>query len=947
MAKKVQYTDILGEGLSAELVKKFSAMGKASIDAYVAQIQAGMKNINISDVVNAKNIKGQAGIASQIDNAKTKLTELTEMGKKYQQVVNQISMTKLQTKVDTSAIGSYNRLNAELNLNIAKLKALGSTEAYAFQTKKKLTTEIQRQDAELKKLDATMGRHQRNVGNYKSALVGLWGSIKSLAAAYVGLYAIVGAVKDIFGKTTELNALSFSLKVLIRNTKELADTQNFLAGIAERFGLNILSTSQSYLKFRASILGTNFDLKESQRLFESVAKAGAVLGLRADRMELVFLALEQMISKGTISTEELRRQLGDLLPGSVQIMANALDVTIPKLLQMIKANKVLATDALPKFRIELERTYGLNSITNINTLQASIGRMQTSWLNFVKTINATEFSKTVVDALSGLINLFVSHDIKIETQGMVKYSEMIGKINLQLDVITKKEEKIGKPQVKVEKENAVYKYWLDAVNMLGRYEKEAKSYFGSKEAEVWAFAYKKLAKELDDLLISMGKADLPIDLIEDEELTRLKDAVNLSKGFINNLKAKIALNEYLINQSADLSDISRMELENKEWTKQIELIKEVIDWEKQLKDWQDESADAIKNSLSEIETENEKLYKQSKYRTDAFVKGYEDFQTELERFNKKMGITQDEFYKRDLELLKYDLDTKKITEEQYLINRVRLWVKYNQNLLDNMDNFAQSFTYLLSEINQGQLDAAQEEVDIQEDKLSKLKDQLDEEKALKDKGKANDYDRLVDSIAEQEKLRDSANKKLAKQQKIQAQIQLASQLSSIATAAAGIIESMTAEFGWVGAIAGLAEVAALIAAWMTYKNKINSLDTQQYAEGTESVEGPGTTTSDSVHARLSKGERVVPAKINDYLLGIPNNDLPALASIYRLNFNKVPDNVQVYNSYAEVVDAIDRSRKVSEKMLKNQEDTPTFIVLPDGKLQLNFGKYKTQIVTIK
>ena len=51
-----------------------------------------------------------------------------------------------------------------------------------------------------------------------------------------------------------------------------------------------------------------------------------------------------------------------------------------------------------------------------------------------------------------------------------------------------------------------------------------------------------------------------------------------------------------------------------------------------------------------------------------------------------------------------------------------------------------------------------------------------------------------------------------------------------------------------------------------------------YAKGTDYVEGKGTGTSDSVVARLSKGERVVPAAINAKLAGIRNEDLPRLLS---------------------------------------------------------------------
>jgi len=52
----------------------------------------------------------------------------------------------------------------------------------------------------------------------------------------------------------------------------------------------------------------------------------------------------------------------------------------------------------------------------------------------------------------------------------------------------------------------------------------------------------------------------------------------------------------------------------------------------------------------------------------------------------------------------------------------------------------------------------------------------------------------------------------------------------------------------------------------------------KYAEGTEYVHGAGTSKSDSVTAKLSVGERVVPAEINKYLIGIKNRDLPALVA---------------------------------------------------------------------
>lgn len=55
---------------------------------------------------------------------------------------------------------------------------------------------------ELKKIDATIGNHQRNVGNYASALDGVGGKLKSLATNFLSLIGIVG-VGSIFSSAID------------------------------------------------------------------------------------------------------------------------------------------------------------------------------------------------------------------------------------------------------------------------------------------------------------------------------------------------------------------------------------------------------------------------------------------------------------------------------------------------------------------------------------------------------------------------------------------------------------------------------------------------------------------------------------------------------------------------------------------------------------------------
>lgn len=76
--------------------------------------------------------------------------------------------------------------------------------------------------------------------------------------------------------------------------------------------------------------------------------------------------------------------------------------------------------------------------------------------------------------------------------------------------------------------------------------------------------------------------------------------------------------------------------------------------------------------------------------------------------------------------------------------------------------------------------------------------------------------------------------------------------------------------------AAIANIIVTTAATAAQVAVIASQKIPKYAKGTEYVNGGGTETSDSIPAMLSKGERVIDAKTNKMLKGIPNSMLPEL-----------------------------------------------------------------------
>ena len=130
-----------------------------------------------------------------------------------------------------------------------------------------------------------------------------------------------------FKLAKKLDGLNFAMETVISNSNELERTQAFLADITEKYGAEIVTTTERYIKFLTAAKQSNVALSDTEKIFRTVTKAAGVLGLSTDELNGTYLALEQMLSKGKVTTEELRRQLGERLPGAFGIMAEAIGVT--------------------------------------------------------------------------------------------------------------------------------------------------------------------------------------------------------------------------------------------------------------------------------------------------------------------------------------------------------------------------------------------------------------------------------------------------------------------------------------------------------------------------------------------------------------------------------------------------------------------------------------------
>lgn len=178
--------------------------------------------------------------------------------------------------------------------------------------------------------------------------------------------------------------------------------------IADRTGTAISDVIPAYTKLTAATKNTSLQGTKTREMFEGVAKVAGQLQLPVEQTTGVFKAMEQMVSKGVVQSEELRGQMGDRLPGAFQIAARAMNMTTEELSAMMKKGKLSSEEFLPKFVEELERTYGVDSISRIDNFGAALNRVNNAFVMLYAKLNevtqASSKIKTVFDVIATTVN---------------------------------------------------------------------------------------------------------------------------------------------------------------------------------------------------------------------------------------------------------------------------------------------------------------------------------------------------------------------------------------------------------------------------------------------------------------------------------------------------------------------------------------------------------------
>ncbi len=247
-----------------------------------------------------------------------------------------------------------------------------------------------------RELQRLKGVESRHVGRPRPTMplgggLGI-GGFGLIGAAYAGREAYMTAL----GADSARSAINFATNG--RGNEAVSSVK----AINEQYGLSNAAGLEGFKTLAGSVRSLNMPLKQTLDLYESVGQASAAMKINGEAQKGIFLALGQIASKGTVSAEELRGQIGERLPGAFGIAAKAMGVTEQELGKMMQRGELASKDFLPKFAAELRKTFEVGAKAQKNSPQAVFARFNNTLREVTVTIGGV-----LIPVLTDAMQLFI------------------------------------------------------------------------------------------------------------------------------------------------------------------------------------------------------------------------------------------------------------------------------------------------------------------------------------------------------------------------------------------------------------------------------------------------------------------------------------------------------------------------------------------------------------
>lgn len=246
------------------------------------------------------------------------------------------------------------------------------------------------------------------------ALTGLKAELRNAFTGLIGLYSGATFIKSLADTATNLERIKIRFDTLTDSQKLSTELMQEADNTAERFGLRLNDVREGMSMFIASTKGSSITMENARKIYINIASAVGGMRLSQEEAQGALLAFSQIVSKGKIQAEELRRQLANRMPGAFALVARTLypNVINPmaKLDDELKKGNV-GIQKLLEISVSLRQQFGKNAEIAAKGFVGSIIRMQNSMQKIMETITIWGFTDASIELANSLNKISKSKEL--------------------------------------------------------------------------------------------------------------------------------------------------------------------------------------------------------------------------------------------------------------------------------------------------------------------------------------------------------------------------------------------------------------------------------------------------------------------------------------------------------------------------------------------------------
>lgn len=231
--------------------------------------------------------------------------------------------------------------------------------------------------------------------------------LKQATKLLIGWFSLK-TMNNIIQTGSRLQLVQKSIEGLTKSTQDWG----FVEQQAFKMGVSLETVAKGYRNFYSAANMAGFGKGDIQGMYADLLLSTRAIGASSQQTEGALLALEQMISKGKVSMEELRRQLGNALPGAFEIGAKAMNMTTAQFNDFVKTGNLASAEFVPKFIKTLKETYAGGWKDIEQTVSVAQGRLKVAWEKFTINFMSGEAGKAFAQGLNSLAELLNSNEFK-------------------------------------------------------------------------------------------------------------------------------------------------------------------------------------------------------------------------------------------------------------------------------------------------------------------------------------------------------------------------------------------------------------------------------------------------------------------------------------------------------------------------------------------------------